>query len=162
MCLYWWPSWFPVGLFLYVRAQNLSHNWKLDSMAWQEVLFFVNTSILHYWAFLRRQSCSYDYGIFYFLEQQVHTNEIISPTILPVSLSDDNATSQLHGTILLPVSIAFMCYSMHQYGRRAQLIWRRAPGPYEDIIGPAVLFWLLLWCYQLLLSSQSDCISLWL
>ena len=24
------------------------------------------------------------------------------------------------------------------------------------------LFWLLLWCYQLLLSSLSDCISLWL
>lgn len=55
------------------------------------------------------------------------------------SLSKDNLLSQLYGIILLPVAIAFMCYSMHQYGRRAQMIRRRSPGPYEDIIGPSVL-----------------------
>ncbi len=70
----------------------------------------------------------------------LHSSVLLAgASVAMVSLSDDNVMSQLYGIILLPVSIAFMCYSMHQYGRRAQLIRRRAPGPYEDIIGPAVL-----------------------
>jgi uncharacterized membrane protein YidH (DUF202 family) len=60
-------------------------------------------------------------------------------SIAIVSMSDDNLLDQLYGVILLPIAIAFMVYSMHQYGKRAQLIRRRAPGPYEDIIGPSVL-----------------------
>ena len=46
---------------------------------------------------------------------------------------------QLYGVVLLPIAIAFTLYAMHQYGKRSQMIRRRAPGPYEDIIGPAVL-----------------------
>jgi len=53
--------------------------------------------------------------------------------------NNSSLANQLYGIVLLPVAIAFMVYAMHQYGRRSQMIRRRAPGPYEDIIGPSVL-----------------------
>jgi len=70
----------------------------------------------------------------------LHSSVLLAgASVAMTSLSKDNLLSQLYGIILLPVAIAFMCYSMHQYGRRAQMIRRRSPGPYEDIIGPSVL-----------------------
>mmetsp|Transcript_40907 Transcript_40907/g.73749 ORF Transcript_40907/g.73749 Transcript_40907/m.73749 type:complete len:93 (-) Transcript_40907:418-696(-) len=53
--------------------------------------------------------------------------------------SHDSAANQLYGVILLPVSIAFILYAMMQYSRRASMIRRKSPGPYEDIVGPTVL-----------------------
>lgn len=57
-----------------------------------------------------------------------------------VAFADDSDPwSQMYGIILLPVSIAFICYSMYQYARRAAMIRRKDPGPYEDTVGPTVL-----------------------
>jgi uncharacterized membrane protein YidH (DUF202 family) len=70
----------------------------------------------------------------------LHSSVLLAgASVAIVSLSRDNLLSQLYGIILLPIAIAFITYSMHQYGRRAQMIRRRSPGPYEDIIGPSVL-----------------------
>jgi len=56
-----------------------------------------------------------------------------------VAFADSNPWSQLYGVILLPVAISFICYSMYQYARRAAMIRRKDPGPYEDTVGPTVL-----------------------
>lgn len=70
----------------------------------------------------------------------LHSSVLLAgASIAVVSISGDNFLNQLYGIILLPIAITFMLYSMHQYGKRAQMIRRRAPGPYEDIVGPAVL-----------------------
>lgn len=53
--------------------------------------------------------------------------------------SHSSAPSALYGVILLPVSIAFIAYSMIQYTRRASMIRRKSPGPYMDVTGPTVL-----------------------
>lgn len=52
---------------------------------------------------------------------------------------ETNPFGQLYGIVLLPVAIAFIVYSMYQYSRRAYMIRRRMPGPYEDTVGPTVL-----------------------
>jgi len=70
----------------------------------------------------------------------LHSSVLLAgASVAIVSMSDDNFLSQLYGIVLLPLAITFLMYSMHQYGKRAQMIRRRAPGPYEDIIGPSVL-----------------------
>ena len=56
-----------------------------------------------------------------------------------VAFADANPWSQLYGVMLLPVAISFICYSMYQYARRAAMIRRKDPGPYEDTVGPTVL-----------------------
>lgn len=78
-----------------------------------------------------------------------------------VAVADDNPMSQIYGLILLPVAIAFICYSMYQCknswvvslflttiayrtlvivdAKRAAMIRRKDPGPYEDTVGPTVL-----------------------
>jgi uncharacterized membrane protein YidH (DUF202 family) len=56
-----------------------------------------------------------------------------------VAFADANPWSQLYGVILLPVAIAFICYSMYQFARRSAMIRRKDPGPYEDTVGPTVL-----------------------
>jgi len=65
-------------------------------------------------------------------------------SIAIISFADANPWSQLYGVILLPVAIAFICYAMYQYSRRAAMIRRRDPGPYEDTTGPTVLGILLM------------------
>jgi uncharacterized membrane protein YidH (DUF202 family) len=45
----------------------------------------------------------------------------------------------MYGLTLLPVSIAFVVYALRQYTKRAGMIRRREPGPYEDVKGPVVL-----------------------
>jgi len=57
---------------------------------------------------------------------------------------DQNPMSQMYGVMILPVAVAFICYSMHQYARRAYMIRNRLPGPYEDTIGPTVLATMLM------------------
>jgi uncharacterized membrane protein YidH (DUF202 family) len=70
----------------------------------------------------------------------LHSSVLLAgASVAIVSMSNDNLLSQLYGIVLLPLAISFLMYSMHQYGKRAQMIRRRAPGPYEDIIGPSVL-----------------------
>mmetsp|Transcript_8813 Transcript_8813/g.13190 ORF Transcript_8813/g.13190 Transcript_8813/m.13190 type:complete len:213 (+) Transcript_8813:72-710(+) len=60
-----------------------------------------------------------------------------------VAFADANDWSQLYGLLLMPVSIAFCGYSLWLYMRRAAMIRRRDPGPYEDRAGPIILSVLL-------------------
>ena len=39
----------------------------------------------------------------------------------------------------MPVAIAFCVYSLYMYMKRASMIRRKDPGPYEDKIGPILL-----------------------
>jgi len=60
----------------------------------------------------------------------LHSSVLLAgASVAIVSMSDDNFLSQLYGIVLLPLAITFLMYSMHQYGKRAQMIRRRAPGP---------------------------------
>ena len=45
--------------------------------------------------------------------------------------------------LLLPVAIAFCAYALWMYTKRAAMIRRKDPGPYEDKFGPIVLATLL-------------------
>ncbi len=47
------------------------------------------------------------------------------------------------GLILMPVAIAFTVYSLWVYIKRAAMIRRRDPGPYDDRKGPIALAVLL-------------------
>lgn len=51
----------------------------------------------------------------------------------------ENVGKQLYGLIMLPVAIAFLCYSMYQYVKRSYMIRHKLPGPYEDSVGPTIL-----------------------
>lgn len=44
---------------------------------------------------------------------------------------------------MLPVAICFCIYALRTYIRRASMIRRREPGPYEDRVGPVALTILL-------------------
>ncbi len=60
----------------------------------------------------------------------LHSSVLLAgASVAIVSMSNDNLLSQLYGIVLLPIAIAFLMYSMHQYGRRSQMIRRRSPGP---------------------------------
>lgn len=70
----------------------------------------------------------------------LHTSILLAgASIAIVAFADANPWSQLYGVILLPVAIAFIVYAMYQYTRRANMIRRKEPGPYEDTVGPTVL-----------------------
>ena len=60
-----------------------------------------------------------------------------------VALADANEWSQLYGLLLMPVSIAFCVYSLWLYIKRAGMLRRKDPGPYENQTGPIVLATLL-------------------
>jgi len=61
------------------------------------------------------------------------------------------------GSVIFSVVLVFICYSIFQFKRRADMIKRKAPGPYEDTVGP-ILFAILLMIAiiaQFLLKLQS-------
>jgi uncharacterized membrane protein YidH (DUF202 family) len=60
-----------------------------------------------------------------------------------VALADANEWSQLYGLLLMPVSIAFCVYSLWLYVKRASMLRRKDPGPYDNQTGPIVLATLL-------------------
>ena len=62
-----------------------------------------------------------------------------SVAIVAFDSKHSSAPGALYGVVLLPVSIAFIAYSMIQYTRRASMIRRKSPGPYVDVTGPTVL-----------------------
>jgi len=49
----------------------------------------------------------------------------------------------LFGSMIMPVALVFILYSILQFKRRADMLKRKAPGPYEDTVGP-ILFAILL------------------
>lgn len=68
---------------------------------------------------------------------------LASISIAIVAFAEDSEFSQIYGILLLPVSIAFCCYSLWMYIKRANMIRRKDPGPYEDKFGPIALAALL-------------------
>lgn len=44
-----------------------------------------------------------------------------------------------YGAMILPVALAFSTYAIYQYIRRVRMLKRKAPGPYEDLVGPTIL-----------------------
>ena len=64
---------------------------------------------------------------------------LASISVAIVAFADANEWSQLYGLILMPCSIAFCCYSLYTYMKRARMIRRKDPGPYEYKVGPIVL-----------------------
>ena len=68
---------------------------------------------------------------------------LASISIAIVAFAEDSEFSQIYGILLLPVSIAFCCYSLWMYIKRANMIRRKDPGPYEDRFGPIALAALL-------------------
>jgi uncharacterized membrane protein YidH (DUF202 family) len=71
----------------------------------------------------------------------LHVSVILAGASVAIVAFADNGDpySQMYGIILLPVAIAFILYSMYMYAKRAAMIRRKAPGPYEDTVGPTVL-----------------------
>jgi hypothetical protein len=49
----------------------------------------------------------------------------------------------IYGLLMMPVAIAFCCYSLWLYISRSNMIRRKDPGPYENRTGPIVLACLL-------------------
>jgi uncharacterized membrane protein YidH (DUF202 family) len=70
----------------------------------------------------------------------LHTSVLLAGASIAFSSFTQQSSyyNQIYGVILLPVAIMFIVYSMYQYAKRCEMISRRAPGPYEDLIGPTV------------------------
>jgi len=64
---------------------------------------------------------------------------LASISVAIVAFAEANRWSQLYGLMLMPCSIAFCAYSLWMYTKRAAMIRRKDPGPYEDLFGPIVL-----------------------
>jgi len=64
-----------------------------------------------------------------------------SITILKYSFGDP--LKIMYGAMIMLVALVFIFYSIFQFVRRADMLKKKAPGPYEDKVGP-VLYALLL------------------
>jgi uncharacterized membrane protein YidH (DUF202 family) len=62
-----------------------------------------------------------------------------SISVAIVAFAEANAWSQVYGLVLMPCSIAFCVYALWLYTKRASMIRRKDPGPYENKWGPIVL-----------------------
>lgn len=71
----------------------------------------------------------------------LHVSVLLAGASVAIVAFDSHSSvpGALYGVVLLPVAIAFIAYSMIQYTRRASMIRRKSPGPYEDVTGPTVL-----------------------
>jgi uncharacterized membrane protein YidH (DUF202 family) len=52
-----------------------------------------------------------------------------SISVAIVAFAEANAFSQIYGLMLMPVAIAFCCYSLFMYMKRSSMIRQRHPGP---------------------------------
>ena len=68
---------------------------------------------------------------------------LASISVAIVAFAEANEWSQLYGLMLMPVAITFTVYSLWIYMKRASMIRRRDPGPYDDKKGPIALAALL-------------------
>lgn len=68
---------------------------------------------------------------------------LASISIAILAFSEANDYSIYYGLALMPVAIAFCFYALYLFLKRARMIRRKDPGPYEDRLGPVVLSVLL-------------------
>ena len=52
-----------------------------------------------------------------------------SISVAIVAFAEANEFSQIYGLMLMPVAIAFCCYSLYMYMKRSSMIRQRHPGP---------------------------------
>jgi uncharacterized membrane protein YidH (DUF202 family) len=52
-----------------------------------------------------------------------------SISVAIIAFAEANEWSQMYGLMLMPVAIAFCCYSLYMYMKRAAMIRQRHPGP---------------------------------
>mmetsp|Transcript_37473 Transcript_37473/g.38160 ORF Transcript_37473/g.38160 Transcript_37473/m.38160 type:complete len:192 (-) Transcript_37473:230-805(-) len=64
---------------------------------------------------------------------------LASISLAIIAFADSNEWSQLYGLCLLPVAIAFCVYSLYVFMKRAAMIRKKIPGPFEEKTGPVVL-----------------------
>jgi len=64
---------------------------------------------------------------------------LASISLAIVAFAESNNWSHLYGLCLLPVAIAFCVYSLYVFMKRAAMIRKKIPGPYEERTGPIVL-----------------------
>ena len=57
-----------------------------------------------------------------------------SISVAIVAFAEANEFSQVYGLMLMPVAIAFCCYSLYMYMKRSSMIRQRHPGPCEYFI----------------------------
>ena len=68
---------------------------------------------------------------------------LASISIAILAFSEASDWSIYYGLALMPVAIAFCFYALYLFMKRARMIRRKDPGPYEDRLGPVVLTVLL-------------------
>jgi uncharacterized membrane protein YidH (DUF202 family) len=68
---------------------------------------------------------------------------LASVAVAICAFAEKNDFGLMYGLALMPVAIAFCVYALWLYVKRANMIRRKDPGPYEDRIGPTVLASLL-------------------
>ena len=68
---------------------------------------------------------------------------LASISVAIVAFAENKDWSIVYGLFLMPVAIAFCVYSLWIYMKRASMIRRRDPGPYDDRKGPIALAILL-------------------
>mmetsp|Transcript_20030 Transcript_20030/g.43163 ORF Transcript_20030/g.43163 Transcript_20030/m.43163 type:complete len:227 (+) Transcript_20030:92-772(+) len=56
-----------------------------------------------------------------------------------IKFSNEDPLAELYGVMLLPIALAFTTYALFQHARRVRMIRVKHPGPYEDLLGPALL-----------------------
>ncbi|CAM9498600.1 unnamed protein product [Heterosigma akashiwo] len=79
-----------------------------------------------------------------FLAWMHMTVTLASIAVAIIAFGSQNEWSQVYGLLILPVAICFCLYALYNFLRRASLIRRRAPGPYEDTFGPTFLATILM------------------
>ena len=68
---------------------------------------------------------------------------LASVSLAICAFAEKNDWGVVYGLVLMPVAIAFCVYALWLYLKRAGMIRRKDPGPYDDPWGPAVLSSLL-------------------
>ncbi len=68
---------------------------------------------------------------------------LASISIAILAFSESSDWSIYYGLALMPVAIAFCIYALYLFMKRARMIRRKDPGPYEDRLGPIILSVLL-------------------
>ncbi len=70
------------------------------------------------------------------------STQLAAISLAIVAFANANEWSQIYGICLMPVSIAFCCYSLWMYMKRAAMIRRKDPGPckyYHHLFLPMML-----------------------
>lgn len=63
-----------------------------------------------------------------------------SISVAIIAFAEANEWSQMYGLMLMPVAIAFCCYSLYMYMKRAAMIRQRHPGPCKSLNNSSLLY----------------------